>query len=509
MKPKQAYAELIRLSREEALLSSCSDVLEWDQEVYMPRKGVKHRSEQMALLAGLVHDRATDPRYDELLGTVETSALVSDPESPEAVNVREMRRDYDRDRRMPRRLVEESARVTALASNVWAQARKKNDFKSFAPWLDRVFALAREEADAVGHSGIRYDALLDDYEPGMTTEKLSALFARLGTDLVPLVDELREESARKPVHLLAGEFPLDGQRVFSETLAAAVGFDLQGARLDLGQHPFCTMIGPGDVRIALRFFPDNVASGIFALLHEVGHGLYDQGLDNVHFGTPMGEAASLGLHESQSRMWENLVGRSEGFWRHFYPQLQSTFHEALRDVSLDAFRRVINRVEPGLIRVEADEVTYNMHIVIRFELERALLSGDLVADDLPGAWNELYQRYLGVTPPDDRSGCLQDVHGSEGLIGYFPTYALGNVYAAQLFAAAQRAVGPLDDAFALGDFGGLRRWLGENVHRHGMRYRADALVEHISGIAPDPSFLIESLSSRYSATRISINKSSQ
>ncbi|MEO8193251.1 MAG: carboxypeptidase M32 [Gemmatimonadales bacterium] len=499
MKPKQAYVELLRLSREETLLSSCAGVLEWDQEVFMPRKGVKHRSEQMAFLAGLVHDRATDPRYDELLSDLEASSLVSDPESPQAVNVRELRRDYDRERRMPRRLVEESARVTALASKVWAQARKKNDFKSFAPWLDRVFALAREEADAVGHNGTRYDALLDDYEPGLTTERLSTLFARLGADLVPLVDALREESARTPVHALAREFPVDRQRLFSESVAAALGFDLQGARLDIGQHPFCTMIGPGDVRIALRFFRDNVASGIFALLHEVGHGFYDQGLDRAHYGTPMGEAVSLGIHESQSRLWENLVGRSEGFWRHFYPQLQSTFHEALHDVSPEAFRRVINRVEPGLIRVEADEVTYNMHIVIRFELERALLAGDLVAADLPGAWAELYRRYLGVTPEDDRNGCLQDVHWAEGLIGYFPTYALGNVYAAQIFAAAERAVGPLEDAFAIGDFGSLRRWLGENIHRHGMRYRAEALVERVTGSAPDPSALIESLSSRYRA----------
>jgi carboxypeptidase Taq len=497
MKPKQAYAELVRLSREETLLASCSDVLEWDQEIFMPRKGVKYRSEQMAFLAGLMHDRATDPRYDDLLRVLEASSMVSDPESPEAVNVRELRRGYDREIRMPRKLVEEIARVTALSSKIWAEARKKNDFKSFAPWLDKVFALAREEADAVGYSGTRYDALLEDYEPGMTTEKLSVLFARLGRDLIPLVDALREESARNPAPKLAGKFPVDRQRVFSETVAAATGFDLQGARLDIGQHPFCTMIGPGDVRIALRFFPDNVAGGLFALLHEVGHGLYDQGLDSKHFGTPMGDAASLGLHESQSRLWENQVGRSEGFWRHFYPQLQKTFLENMSDVSIDTFRRVVNRVEPGLIRVEADEVTYNMHIVIRIELERALLDGDLVAADLPGAWAELYQKYLGITPQDDRSGCLQDVHWSEGLIGYFPTYALGNVYAAQLFAAAERSIGPLEDSFANGDFSSLRRWLGENIHRHGMRYRAHAIVERVTGRPPDPSSLIESLSSRY------------
>lgn len=497
MNPEQTYTELIQLSREETLLASCVDVLEWDEEIFMPRKAVKHRSEQLAFLAGLLHDRATDPRYDEMLSTVEASSLMSDPESPEAVNVRELRRGYDRERRMPKKLVEESARVTALASKVWVQAKRRNDFKSFAPWLDRIFQIAREEADAVGYDGTRYDALLEDYEPGMTTAMLSSLFSRLGEDLTSLVDSLRDKSAAVP--LTAKRFALDKQRIFSKTIAGAVGFNLDAARLDVGNHPFCTALGPGDVRIALRFVSTDLTRGIFTLLHEVGHGLYDQGLDPSHYGTPMGEAASLGLHESQSRLWENLVGRSEGFWRHFYPALQQTFSRGLRDVPMEAFRQIINRVEPGCIRIHADEVTYNMHIVIRFELERALLSGDLAAADLPGAWAELYKRYLGVTPEDDRDGCLQDVHWAEGLIGYFPTYALGNVYAAQLFAAAERDVGPLDEAFALGHFGGLRQWLSENIHRHGMRYRANQIVERATGSPPDPSALTASLSNRYCA----------
>jgi len=335
--PDQAYAELARLSRDETVLSSCLEVLEWDEEVYMPRGGVEHRAEQMAVLAGLVHDRGTDPRYDELLSAIEASSLMSDPESPQAVNVRELRRGFDRERRMPRKLVEESARVTALASQKWAEARKRDDFKTFAPWLDRMFALAREEADAVGYVGARYDALLDDYEPGMTTERLSALFTHLETELVPLVNSLRDEPTPAPGHVLAREFPLERQRLFADGVAAALGFNLESGRFDVGQHPFCTSIGPGDVRIALRYYPRNFARGFFALLHEIGHALYDQGLDPAHYGTPMGEAASLGLHESQSRLWENLVGRSHGFWRHFYPQLRSAFHEALHDISLETF----------------------------------------------------------------------------------------------------------------------------------------------------------------------------
>jgi len=498
MNSEKAYEELVRLAREESVLASCIDVLEWDEEIYMPRAGVEHRAEQMALLAGMLHDRATNPRYDELLSAVEGSSLVADPDSPEAVNVRELRRGYDRERKLPRRLVQEIARVTTRASKIWAQARKKNDFKSFAPSLDKIFALSREEADAVGYEGTRYDALLDDYEPGMTTEKLSALFAQLGAELVPLVDSLRDQAPIKNV--LEGNFDIARQREFTNSLVSAIGFDLEGGRLDLAQHPFCTQLGPGDVRIGTRYYKDNVSRGIFVCLHEAGHGLYEQGLDPEYYGTPMGEAVSLGMHESQSRLWENLVGRSQGFWLHFYPQLQRTFPEPLGEVSQEAFRRSVNRVEPNLIRVDADEVTYNLHIVIRFELERKLLDGDLVAADLPDAWSELYQRYLGITPSDDRTGCLQDTHWADGLIGYFPTYTLGNIFAAQIFAAAERAIGPLEDAFAAGDFAGLRSWLAENIHRHGMRYRSEVLVERVSGAPPNPSPLVESLTNRYRAT---------
>jgi len=497
MNAEQAYAELVRISREETILSSCVDLLDWDAEVCMPPHGVEHRAEQASLLAGILHDRSTDPRYAELINVVEESSLVVDRKSPEAVNVRELRREYDRERRLPRRLVEETARVTALASQIWSEARRDNDFMAFAPWLDRIFALAREEADAVGHNGTQYDALLDYYEPGMTSSQLSEVFASLQMNLCPLVDALRGARRSASAGLLSREFPLDRQRLFGESVAAALGFNLQSGRIDTAHHPFCTLIGPGDVRLGLRYYARNFARGILGLLHEVGHALYEQGLEPAHYGTPMGEAASLGMHESQARLWENLVGRSEGFWRHFYPQLQRSFHEVLHGVSANRFRDALNRVDPGVIRVEADEVSYDLHIFIRVELERALLAGDLFAVDLPQAWSELYARHLGVTPKNDRMGCLQDGHWSEGLIGYFPTYSLGNVYGAQLFAAAERELGSLDDAFAAGDFDSLRRWLLEKVYRHGQRYTAATIVEAATGTAPDPSALIESLAGRY------------
>lgn len=499
MNSAQAYAELVQLSRETTVMASSLALLQWDAEICMPRGGVKHRGEQMALVAGIVHDRATQPRIAELLSAIEGTPLVSDEESAEAVNVREIRRDFDRATRLPRRLVEEMARVSALSSQAWSEARDHDDFKSFAPWLDQTFALAREKADAFGYKTARYDALLDDYEQGMTTDQLSALFAELSTGLVPLVDSLRDRATPKPPQMLEREFPVERQRAFSEAIAAKLGFDMECGRFDLGPHPFCSMIGPGDVRIASRYKARDFPSGFLGVMHETGHALYEQGLDPAHYGTPMGEAVSLGIHESQSRMWENMVGRSHGFWLHFYPQLQSAFNEELSDVPLEAFRATMNDVAPGLIRVEADEVTYNLHIVIRFELERALLAGNLNAADVPEAWRELYRQYLGVAPTNDRDGSLQDIHWSEGLIGYFPTYTLGNVYAAQLFEAAEKAVGPLSESFAAGEFTALRKWLGENIHRHGKRYSPVVLIEKATGSSPNASALIASLSNRYRA----------
>lgn len=477
------------------MLGSTLGILQWDAEIVMPRNGVKHRGDQMALLAGLVHDRATDARIGELLSAVEGSPLIDDPDSVEAVNVRELRRDYDRQTKLPRELVEEMSRVNAHSHQAWAEAREKDEFTLFEPWLDKMFALARQKADAMGYDDVRYDALLEDYEPGMTTAQLTKLFAELGPMLIPIVDTLRD----RPAPALNREFPVDRQRAFSEEIAEKIGFDTQGGRFDLGPHPFCSTIGPGDVRIASRFQADNFGNGFLGEMHEAGHALYEQGLEPEHYGTPMGEAVSLGIHESQSRTWENLVGRTQGFWKHMYPLLERSFKSELAGVSLEEFRRSLNHVAPGPIRVEADEVTYNLHIVIRFELERALLDGDLRAADLPGAWGERYQHYLGVTPESNKVGCLQDIHWSEGLIGYFPTYTLGNIYAAQLFEAAEQAVGPLEQSFAAGEFRPLREWLRENVHRHGRRYRAPILVERATGGPPNPAPMIASLRHRYGA----------
>jgi carboxypeptidase Taq len=497
MRLETAYDELVRRSREETLLASCAELLAWDEETYLPRAGVGHRAEQLALLAGLLHERAVDPRVGELLADVEGSPLVAEPDSDAAANVREWRREYERSVRLPRTLVEQTTRVTSFAQQEWAAARDRADFARFRPWLEKVIALKRREAECLGYPDHPYDALLDDYEPGARTADLAALFAALRDDLRPLVNALTYARRRPDTSFLRREYPLDRQRVVSEMAAAALGYDFAGGRLDTTAHPFFAAVGPGDCRIATRYRPRCFGDAFFATLHETGHALYEQGLPTGYHGTPLGAVPSLALHESQARLWENTVGRSRAFWEYFYPVVRQTFPAALGDVSPADFYFAVNNVEATFIRVSADEVTYNLHILIRFELERALVSGDLAPADVPAAWDEAYRHHLGITPDDDAEGCLQDGHWGAGLVGYFPTYTLGNLYAAQLFAKAREEAGDLDAAFARGDFGDLLGWLRDRLHRHGGRFPAARLIERITGSPLDHRPLVQALQRKY------------
>jgi carboxypeptidase Taq len=539
MNSYDAYSELLRRTRELSYLASTSSLLGWDEQTFMPEGGAVHRSAQMGLLAGLHHERATDPKFGELLHVVESSDLVTEPTSPAAVNARELRRTYNRRIRLPQTLVEELARTTALAQPEWVAARSACDFVRFRPWLEKIIQLKRDESaclatetaiagkPAAAQSTRKapttserpaarspYDPLLDDYEPGANSQDLAALFQALRTDLVPLVATISEHCRRsnhseastgsnQPTavassRILTRFYPRARQQVFGEAAAAATGFDFKRGRLDVTAHPFCSGIGPGDCRITTRYDENNFSDAFFGILHEVGHGLYEQGLDPEHYGTPMGEAVSLGIHESQSRLWENAVARSLPFWTYWFPMARRIFHEALSDVTLDAFHAAVNHVGPSLIRVQADELTYNLHIIVRFELEQALLSGDLAVADLPAAWNQKYEDVLGLKPGNDAEGCLQDIHWSAGLVGYFPTYTLGNLYAAQLFAKAQIDLGGLEEAFAHGDYQSLLAWLRHNVHREGQRRRPAQLIEHVTGNKPDHRPLIASLKRKYS-----------
>jgi carboxypeptidase Taq len=496
MQERAAYDELMRRNREAALLGSCAELLGWDELTCMPTAGAAYRAEQLAMLAGLQHDRATDPRLGELLAVVEGSSLTADPDSIDAANVRELRRFYDRQSRLPRALVEETARVTSLAQQEWAAARQDNDFARYRPWLERVVILRRREAE-FALIGDPYDALLDEYEPGARSADLAQLFGELHRELAPLLGLVASASRRPDGTVLRREYPVERQRLFGEMAAAAVGFDFHAGRLDTTVHPFFSTVGPGDCRITCRFDPRDFREGFFGILHETGHGLYEQGLDPAHHGTPAGEAVSLGWHESQARLWENTVGRSRPFWQHFFPLAQRLFPATLHDVQLDEFHFAINHVERSLCRVGADEVTYNLHILMRFELEQALVSGALRPADLPGAWNEASSRYLGVVPANDAEGCLQDGHWASGLIGYFPTYTLGNLIAAQLYAQAQAELASLDSDIARGDFTGLLGWLRERVYRHGSRYSAGRLVEVSTGMPLSHRPLVHALRRKY------------
>ena len=495
----QAYDELIRRSREASLLGSCAALLDWDHQTYMPPKGSGHRAEQLSLLAGMVHRLRTAPEIQDLLAAVEASPMVREAGTPAAVNVRELRWEYDRAVRVPEELVKELTRVCALAHDIWVEARQNSDFSRFAPWLTQIVGLKRQEADALGYRETPYDALLEEYEPGETTAGLRPVLERLRDGLIPLVQAIAASDRQPDRSVLAREYPVGAQREFGRRVAAATGFDFQAGRLDVTAHPFCSGIGPGDTRLTTRYNERDFGDGFFSILHETGHGLYDQGLDSTCYGTPMGSAVSLGIHESQSRLWENLVGRSRSFWEHFFPQAREAFPSALGDVLLDDFVFAVNDVRPSLIRTEADEATYNLHILLRFELEQALLTGDLRAADVPAAWAERMQSYLGLTPPDDARGCLQDVHWSGGGFGYFPTYTLGNLYAAQFFAQAEAELEDLPAQLRRGDLHPLHAWLADRIYRQGMRYRARTLVVVVTGQPLSPQPLLDHLSRKYRA----------
>ncbi|HLA38440.1 MAG TPA: carboxypeptidase M32 [Candidatus Glassbacteria bacterium] len=496
---RKSYDRLCSLIRETVLLESVSALMQWDQETYMPAAGVDTRAEQLAMLARLAHEKYTEPVVGELLAECEAAGLGADSESAEAVNLREVRRKYDRKTRVPDRLVEELARTTAKAHAAWVEARRKSDFNHFRPWLEKVVALCREKAEAYATGDTLYDALLDEYEVGEREKSLTELFATLAEGISGLLGKIKHAPLRHDTSIVSRGFPVDKQKEFGRRLAAEMGFDFSAGRLDEVVHPFCMRIGPGDTRITSRFDPYHFGEGFFGILHETGHALYEQGLPAEHFGSALGESVSLGIHESQSRMWENLVGRSRPFWEYCFPIAQDYFTSVLQDVTLEAFLAAINEVKPSFIRVDADEITYNLHIILRFEIERELLSGSLPVKELPAAWNRRFFELTGLEVPDDSQGCLQDIHWAWGAIGYFPTYTLGNVYAAQIFEAAGKAIPDLAGTIARGEFKVLLNWLRENIHVHGMKYLPRELIKRVTGSDPDTGPLLTYLENKFSA----------
>jgi carboxypeptidase Taq len=485
---EQLYRQVCQHARETALLAAAESALAWDERTMLPPEGAPYRTEQLTLLAGILHRRRTDERFGQWLADLAAGPLATERHSTPGTIIRQLKRDYDRRVKLPQSLVEELSRTASQGQHAWEAARRADDFPSFAPLLAKMFTLKRAQAEALGYPETPYDALLDDYEQGELTSRVGRVLAELREALVPLVGEIAASGRRPDASLLARSYPIDAQEAFSREAAAAIGFDFRRGRLDVTAHPFCTGLGPNDCRITTRYDERAFGSAFFGTLHEAGHGIYDQGLPADWYGLPPGEAVSLGIHESQSRLWENLVGRSRAFWDHFFPAARRNFPAALDGVSLDAFYFAINDVRPSLVRVEADEATYNLHILVRFELEQSLLTGDLPVADLPQTWNDKYEKYLGIRPDTDADGVLQDIHWSAGLVGYFPTYSLGNLYAAQFFEQAEQDLGPLAPQFARGEFTPLREWLATRIHRHGQCYTAAELVQKTTGkpLSPAP-----------------------
>jgi len=479
-----AYTELMRLTREAATLGSAASLLGWDQETFMPPAAAAFRAEQLAMLSTMVHERQVSPRVAELLAQCEADAsLAADPTA--AANVRELRRDFERSTRLSSALVHEITENSSRAMHVWREAREKNDFAAFAPWLEKTVELVRRKAEAYGWAadGVAYDALLEEFEPGMTTARVTATFDALRAGLAPLIRDVAASGVAPDTAWQSARVPVERQAAFNQGIVRRMGFDLEAGRLDISAHPFCDGMAPGDTRLTTRYAEDQFPSALSGTMHETGHALYEQNLPKAaHFGQPVAQAASTGIHESQSRMWENFVGRSRPFWEWALPEIQRAYAvPELSRLDVDTAYRGMNALRPSLIRIESDEATYNLHIMLRFDLERALLSGDLKVADLPAAWNERMRADLGVEVPDDAHGCLQDIHWSMGAFGYFPTYTLGNLYAAQFWASIREALPALDDDLRRGEFGPLLAWLKENVHAHGRRYTAPELCERMTG----------------------------
>lgn len=462
-------------------LMRAAAVLGWDQQTYMPPGGADARAEQLATLSKLAHEHFVSDETGRLLEDAERAVDGSSPDSFEAALVRVVRHDYDLETKLPTALVEAIARETTRAHGVWVKAREQNDYAAFAPTLERIFDLMRQKAEALGYEDRIYDALLDQFEPGMKTAQVAEVFDGLRSELVPFVQQVFERLDAVDHAMLHLPYDVSKQAAFGLEVVKQLGYDFSRGRQDIAVHPFTTNFSINDVRITTRYLPNFLPSALFSSVHEAGHALYEQGGDQSLENTMLAGGVSLGVHESQSRLWENIVGRSKPFWQHFYPLLQKTFPEQLGNVSLDAFYRAINFVSRSLIRVEADEVTYNLHIMLRFEMENDLLEGKLSFKDAPDAWNSKMEQYLGITPPTDREGILQDVHWSSGLIGYFPTYALGTLLSVQYWDKALADMPSIPDDIAQGNFATLLDWLRANIHQHGRKYWPDELTRRVTG----------------------------
>ncbi|SCA62442.1 Thermostable carboxypeptidase 1 [Chlamydiales bacterium SCGC AG-110-P3] len=496
------YTNVHKLGKEAALIEGISGLLGWDQETMMPQGALQIRSEQQAFLAELQHKKMTGAPFRralEKLIDLETGNVIAQGLTAcQEASLRRWRRDYQRSNALPKSFVSQFAKLTANAKDHWKQARETNCYSNFHPYLGKIIDMCRKKADLIGYNDQPYDALLDEYEPEMTTAQVTALFDEIRAPVTALVKQI---GSAKQVNdsILYGDFPVDKQMGFVNRILKDIGYDSKYGRIDLSAHPFSSSCHPTDNRITTRVSTKHFHHNILAAMHEAGHSLYEMGLPIEAFGSPLGQAISLGVHESQSRWWETRIGQTRDFWIHYLPVLGSMLNESFASLDIDTFYRAINKVAPTMIRVEADEVTYPLHVMLRFEIEVALIEGTLSVKDLPDAWNEKMEHYLGIIPQTPSEGCLQDIHWSMGAFGYFPTYSIGNIFCAQMFLTFEQEHSDWKNRIAQGQFTFVLDWLRKNIHQHGRRYNGTELVEKVSGRPFTAKPYLEYLQQKYGA----------
>jgi len=473
------------------------DVMYWDLRTGAPKKGVGVRSEAIGELSAEMFKMSVSDEMGRYIEELTEPGVFGQLDELNRKLVEECKKEYDRSKKIPADKYQAYVVLTSQAESVWEEAKEKSDFAMFQPYLEKIVAANLEFIELWGYEGHKYNTLLDMYEPGMTVEKLDPLFAGLREKLVPLVADIQKSADVPDTSFLKQSFDVEQQKKFSRYILGELGYDFDAGRLDESVHPFATGLNPGDVRITTRYLTDDVTSALFGTIHECGHALYEQNISEELIGTTLCTGTSMGIHESQSRFWENMIGRSRSFWNRYLPELKALYPDRLGEVSAESFYSGINVVQPSLIRIEADELTYNLHIMIRYEIEKKLFDGSLAVADLPAYWNEKYKEYLGVTPGNDGEGVLQDVHWSGGSFGYFPSYSLGNLYSAQIRHTMEKALGDLDDLVAKGEFAAIKNWLIDNIYRYGKLLTPDEIITRVTGEPLNPDYLVDYLQTKY------------
>ena len=476
----KTYTDFIELVKEYYDVGFGQGWLQWDQEVMMPPGGTNERASQLSTLARVAHGMLTSERMGAYLKELGTPAAQEALTAEERANVREIAWMYERAIKLPSELVKAITAHATVSMDAWVKARKANDYKAFAPFLEKMVDLKIQAAEKIGYEDVPYDALLDEYEPGAKSKDVARVFESLRKQLVPIASAIAASKVKPDERILTKRFPIEKQKEFGQFLVKEIGYSFENGRMDISAHPFTTG-AISDVRFTTRFQERDIRPALFADIHEAGHAIYQQGLDPNNYGTPMGDSISMGIHESQSRLWENMIARSRPFWKRYYPRLKKVFPGQFKNVPLGDFYTAINYVRPSLIRVEADEVTYNLHILLRFEVEQKMIDGSLPIMDIPSLWNEKMEKYLGITPPTDAAGCMQDVHWSMGYQGYFPTYTLGNIYSAQILRKMERAVPDFWGKVEKGEFAPIKGWLNRNLHAKGRLMRAEDMMRSLTG----------------------------